>query len=371
MRRILRAIMEVSRAENSQDNAFCATLQEVYPFLDRQIDGIQEPQPATGKLAEAMTTADFPYYFGRTLSRMVYDRYKYRMGDWRKFVFMDQVPDYSSAERFRFTEPERPVRRRDKEESYATYIEEDYLTIAVDDYAKQVDFSRRILKNDDLGAFNSLPQKMADATKRMEDWFVSALYDNAISQASLIALGALYAGTGRLTTANLAIGVNAFAQRVDGGGNVLSIPPMYLVIPPILELTAKQILQSDRIAELATNAKNVLQNSLQICIDPHIASAPPNVPWYLFAAPADIPALSVVRMQGQGEEPRLYAKAPDKIPMSLGGGLGAADWRLGSYVSGDIAIEVETTLGARNDSPATWVGLTDYQGIYYSTGTTP
>ena len=177
-------------------------------------------------------------------------------------------------------------------------------------------------------------------------------------------------GTGRLTTANLAIAYNAFVQRVDARNNPLNIVPVYLVIPPVLRLTANQILQSERIAELATNGVNVLQGAFQVREDPYITYTAPNIPWYLFAAPNDIPAVSVVRMQGR-PGPRLYAKAPDKVPMAQGGGLGAADWRTGSFLTGDIELLVEDTIGARSDSPATWVGVTDHQGLYYSSGTTP
>lgn len=368
MRRIMAMIMEFALEENKADNARTSTLRETYQYLDRQVTDDGGPAPA--KLSEALVVADFPYYFNRVLSRAVYDRYNYRTSDWRDYTYADTLPDYSVGERFRFSEFDRPVKRREKEEPYAGYISESKLQIQVEDYAKQIDFSNRILVNDDLGAFNDLVMKMGDSARRFEDFYVSALYDNATVIASLTALGALYMGTGRLTTANLAIGYNAFVQRVDARNNPMNIPPVYLVIPPVLRLTANQILQSERIAELATNGVNVLRGALQIKEDPYITYTAPNIPWYLFAAPNDVPAVSVVRMQGR-PGPRLYAKAPDKVPMTAGGGLGTADWRTGSFLTGDIELLVEDTIGARSDSSGTWVGVTDYQGIYYSSGTTP
>lgn len=371
MRQIMSLVMDYAREDNRANNAYCAELSEVYGYLDRAISGISEPIPATGRLREALTVSDFPHYFERILSRMMYDRYQYRRSDWRDYTYADQVPDYSLAERFRMSEVERLEKRRDKEEAYATYLTESVVQVAVDDYAKQIDFSRRILKNDDLGAFKDVPLKLADSARRFEDVFVSASYDNALTQAALIALGVNYAGNGRLTTQHLATAINAFTQRLDGMGYPLNITPIYLVIPPVLELTANQILQSDRIAELATNAKNVLQNRVQVKIDPYIGFTLPNIPWYLFADPSAVPGVSVVRMQGETEEPKLYTKAPDKVPMTVSGGLGAADWRLGSFISGDIEIEVEIRIGTRVDAAATLVGVTDAQGIYYSTGTVP
>jgi hypothetical protein len=271
----------------------------------------------------------------------------------------------------RFSEFDTLVKRREKQEPSAGYIyETPHLTIQVEDYAKQIDFSNRILVNDDLGAFNNIGIKMGDSARRFEDFYVSALYDNAITQAQLLALGALYAGTGRLSTANLAVGWNAFAQRVDARGNLLNIVPKFLIIPPVLELTARQILTSAQVAELATNGINPLQNAFTVKVDPYMAFTSPNIPWYLLADPSDIQTIPVVRMAGR-PGPRLFAKAPDKMPMSATGALGTADWRTGSFLTGDIELLVETTIGARNDSPAAYVGVADPQGIYYSSGTTP
>lgn len=368
MRKFMSMVLEIASEANKEDNARVEQLREVYTWMDRQIQ--EDAGPAPANLREALVLADFPLYFNRVLSRAIYDRYNYRTGQWVDYTYADTVPDYSTAERFRFSEFDQPVIRREKEEAYAGYIYEHRVQLGVNDYAKQIDFSHRILVNDDLGAFNSIITKLGDSARRFEDLYVSALYDNATTQASLVALGALYAGTGRLTTANLAIGWNAFVQRVDGRGNPMNVVPTYLVVPPILRLTADQILQSERIAELATNGRNVLQGRLQVREDPYIAYTAPNIPWYLFAAPSDVPAVSVVRMQSQPGI-RINARAPDKVPMSPTGALGVPDWRTGSFLTGDIEIEVEDTIGSRTDSPSTWVGVTDENGIYYSTGTTP
>jgi len=360
MRRIMQAIMEVALEHNKADNAKCTELREVYRYMDDVITNVDGARPATGKIREALVVGDFPYYFNRVLSRMVYDRYNLRLGEWRDYTYSDLVPDYSVAERYRFSEFDRLSRRPEKGETKAGYIyEESPVQVQVEDYAKQIDFSHRILVNDDLGQFNNIGQLLADSARRFMSFYVSALYDNAASQAALVALGANYAGTGRLTTANLAIGYNAFVQRVDARRNPITVVPRYLVIPPISRINADTILQSERIAELATNAKNVLGNrGLEIREDPYIAIAPPNVPWYLFADPADIPAVSVARMQTKPNDFYLYAKAPDKIPMTLTG-------------TGDIEISIETTVGARTDDPTGLAGITDAQGIYYSSGTTP
>lgn len=370
MRRIVKMVMEMAQEHNKADNAVVTQLTEAYQFIDNAIGDV-DGRHVPASLVEALVVGDFPTYFARTLSRRVYDRYAYRRGDWRDYCFMDQVPDYTTADRFRFSEFDLTYPKTyEKAEALPDFLTESRVQISVDDYSKQVDFSRRILVNDDLGAFDNIANKLGDSCRRFEDWFVSAFYDNALTQGALVVLGALYSGTGRLTTANLSIAWNAFVQRVDALGNPLNIRPRYLVIPPILRLTASQILQSEFIAELATNGINVLRGALEIKEDPYIGYVSPNIPWYLMADPNDVAGVTVARMTGM-EDVRLYALAPDKIPMSPAGQLGAADWRLGSFISGDIEIQAETTIGGRNDAAGTLVGVTDANGIYYSSGTTP
>lgn len=369
-RRILNAVMDMTLTlEGKRMPSEAQTnLREAYAFADRQLSGIRD-EPANAQLSEALTTAQFPYYLGRTLSYAVHERYNYQVGAWKDYTYADTLPTYNDGRRFRFTEVEQLVLRREKQEAYATYFQESYYDVGIEDYAKQIDFSHRILVNDDTGAFKRIPMMMADSAKRFEDSYVSALYDNATTQAAMIALGANYGGTGRLTTANLAIAWNAFLQRTDARGYPLAISPTYLVIPPVLELTANQILQSERIAELATNSINPLRNSLQVRIDPYIAFTAPNVPWYLFAAPSDIQTVTVVRLEGH-PTPELFAQAPDKAPLSPTGGIGAPSWQTGSFISGDIEIMVEDIIGSQT-YPTTYVGVTDIHGLYYSNGTTP
>lgn len=373
MRRIINMVMDVALEHNAGDNARCEQIREAYDFIDGELSYAERGE-MNARVAEALTVGSFSTYFGYTLSRLVYDRYKYRKGDWRDYTFADQLPTYAGGDRWRWSEFDRPVLRDEKAEAYAGYIYPELVQVGVDDYAKQADFSRQILINDDLGQFNSIGLRMGDSAARFEDFFVSALYHNATTTGAggLIMAGANYYGTGALTTANLQIAWNAFAQRVDGRGHPLHIVPKYLVIPPILELTAKTILQSERIAELATNARNVLQGGLEIKLDPYITFTLPNVPWWLFADPADVPGVSVVRRSGV-TGPELFALAPDKVRMSAAGALGTADWRDGSFLTGDIEIMVETCIGGRADVTAApnLMGITDLQGVYLSVGTTP
>ena len=110
---------------------------------------------------------------------------------------------------------------------------------------------------------------------------------------------------------------------------------------------------------------NVLPRHIAgVYVDPYIATAGINIPWYLFAQPSEIPAVTVARLQGV-PGPWTYQKSSD---VRMLGGNAPSPFLLGSFATGDIEYAVETIIGGWDD--ASYVGVTDFRGIYYSSGTT-
>ena len=318
------------------------------------------------QLKEVMTTAHFATYFADALSRQFYADYAMKVGAWKLYTYADTAPDFRSVKRFRMSEPGTLYKRYEKGEAKATYITPTKVEYGVEEFARQFDVSWQAILNDDLGKIKETPMRMARAAARFEDSFVSNLYDNATTQATLVGLGAPWSGTGRLTSANLAIGINAMAQRTDAQGNQMNISRVHLVIPPILEQQSLVILESTLMAGVATNDKNVLPRFIAgVHVDPYITTAAPNVPWYLFADPNEIPAVPVVRLQGIAG-PWVYKKTSD-IEMVLGNA--PAAFGMGSFATGDIEYTVEDIIGGGDD--ASYAGVLDFRGLYYSSGTTP
>lgn len=318
------------------------------------------------KLEEVMTTAHFTSYFGDAISRAFYKDYQYLSGSWRAYTYDDTAPDFRDVKRFRMTEPETLALRREKAEAHATYISESEVDWGVEEFARQFDVSWHTIQNDDLGKIRETPQRMLRAALRFEDEWVSNLYDNATTQATILALGAPWFGTGRLTAANLAIGLNSMAIRTDAGGNLMNIQGVHLVIPKVLEIQSRVIMQSALMAGVVLNDKNVLPDFIKgIHIDPFITTAGLNIPWYLFADPSEIPAVTVGRLQGF-EAPWVTMKRSDIQVIS--GSMPAAA-QMGSFGTGDIEFMVSDIIGGDDD--AAYVGVTDFRGLFYSNGTTP
>lgn len=319
--------------------------------------------PDAASLVETMTTAHFSDLFTDALSRMFYKDYSYLGSQWKDFVFQDTAPDFRAVKRFRMTEPEGLELRREKSSHRDTYVQPSLKSYAVEEYSRTFDVSWRVIFNDDLGKIRETPQRMANAARRSVDSFVSNLYDNATSQAGLIALGAVYAGTGRLTLANLAIGVNAMKTRVDVNGTQIDTGPIWLIIPPVLEVTAAQILR-DVIGFGGPNSNVIGSFIAGYKVDPYISYTSPNIPWYLIAAPALIPAITLVRLQGQTEPVVAMRESDIKVIQ----GSAPAAFLMGDLNTGNIVYLVWDAYGG--DSDESYGGITDVNGIYYSSGTT-
>lgn len=335
---------------------------------DLRISALREMRRAdnSSQFAETMTIAHFPLYFTDALSRMFYKAYNLKAGSWKNYTYADEAPDFRDVKRFRMSMPETLLLRREKAEAKATFITEAEVHYGVDEFARQFDVSWHAIMNDDLGEIQETPARMAQAALRFEDQFVSNLYDNATTQAGLIALGITYGGTGRLTAANLAIGINAMMNHFDAAGNPLAIGKLHLIIPPVLQIQASVVLQSILMAGVATNDKNVLPSYIQsVDVDPYITIAGANIPWYLVADPSEIPAITVARLRGV-PGPWVYKKTSDVDIIS---GSAPSPFTMGSFATGDIEYGVGDIIGGWDN--ATFVGVTDFRGVYYSNGTTP
>lgn len=344
------------------------------PELDKRISALREMfrngwDMAPQQFQEVMTTAHFANYFADALSRFFYSDYAYKVGDWPNYTFPDTAPDFRDVARFRMTEPGGLVRRAELKDHSHTSITESEINYGVEEFSRDFSVSWRTIMNDDLGKIQETPQRMGRAAARWLDAWVSALYDNATTQAAMVALGAVYSGTGRLTHQNLAIGLNAMMQRPDAGGNQMNISRVHLVIPPILRIQADMILASTLASGGAfanQNDANVLPGYLAgYWVDPYITTTALSVPWYLVADPAEVPVITVARLAGW-PGPVIFQKAPD---VSVIAGSAPAPFLMGSYAHGEIEYAVEDVIGGWDD--ATFVGVTDFRGLYYSAGTTP
>jgi len=353
------------------------TYRQAYPLIDASLGSGLDPRGSgvgplnAVQLAEVMTASDFPFVIGEFVNRAMWPAYTQWRYNFEPLVFNDTLTNFMTHTRYQRQEelddlemvrPNNPAR--------AGYLADAYKReYRVYRWEKQWDLEYEALVNDDLGYFRDFATMMGRSARRTIEKFVSTLYFNATTIAALVALGALYSGTARLSTNALMVAWHAFSQRTDGRGEPLVTGgPVYLVIHRGLELTARQILRSVQVAENATNAVNVLP-PLEIIVDPYLTGTAPNLPWFLFVRPdtSGIRTVTLARMNGV-PGPRILQKTPNQSTFATFGALGAAVPGLGDFDTGNFSVKAADIWGGWAD--ATYSGVTDYRGIYYSSGTT-
>jgi len=379
MRRIVSLLKEYRRAQLSAIGAGNEKLSEVsrmYDFLDSALNGVHLAEGGgfdgpESRLAEVMTSADFTYALGEFVQRQMVPAYTRKRFAFEPLVKMDTVPNFMSVTRYqkRAGLDNLEYVAEKGEARPGSVVDATRKQYRVYKWEKQFDFSMETLVNDDLGYFSDQAALMGEAARRTLEQFVSRFYTNATTIARLVALGALYSTTGRLTSTRVSTARMAFNQRVDARNQPINASLKYIVIPPGLVDTAAQILNSTLVPELATNGLNVVKGTFTIIEDPYIAGVAPNLPWYAFTDYASDNVIPFVLARRQGvPAPLLFRKKSDMEFFGSFAATGAAAPPImGDFASGNVVVKVHDEWGTYIDG--TDGNMFDHRGSYYSAGT--
>lgn len=373
MRRILSLFQELRSAQLEKYQADASRIAEsahMFEWFDNALSGINRPGDPAEKLQEVMTSADFAAAFGDFVSRAMLPGYQKQGFQFERFVKPDTSPNFqpvtrkqrrSSLDRLEYVGEKGEARPG----SVADATSQQWRPYK---FEKQFDFSMEALVNDDLGYFDDTAQEMGQMARVTLEAYVSRFMWNAVTIARLIALGALYSTTGRLTTARVSTARMAFGQRTDGAGERIQAPMAFIVYHSGLKDTVLTIQQSELVPELATNAKNVVRNFEGI-EDPYCAGAAPNLPWFALADYRGSGVIPFVLVRRQGVAgPWIGRKKSDiEFVSSLLGGGAQASAAWGDFATGNIVVKVHDEWGTYIDG--TEGNMVNNLGCYYSNGT--
>jgi hypothetical protein len=320
-----------------------------------------------------MTTGDFEYAIKEFVQRLMIPGYQRKVFNFEAFIKPEKTPNLLPVTRYQ--------RRAGVDD--LEYVQEKGTPRpgSVDDatkrqfqvyrWEKQYDFSMEAFINDDLGYLQDTASAYGEAARRSLEKFVSRMMWNAVTVARLIALGALFSTTGRLTTARISAARMAFNQRVDARGEPIAAGLKFLVYHPGLVDTVAQIQNSTLVPELATNGVNVVKGTFVAIEDPYAPGVAPNLPWFAMTdwnATGIIPFI-VARWTGM-PGPSLFRKKSDLefVGSLLGPGTDAPPV-YGDFHTRNIEYLIADMFGTYIDG--TDGNMFDTNGSYYSAGTAP
>ena len=227
---------------------------------------------------------------------------------WEPLFRKSSVSDFKKAQRYRldssFMFDEIP---EGAEMTHGTQKDEGW-EIQVSTYGKQYVIGRKSLINGEaLGVFSDIMQKLAiGATQRLNHdcWNLILNPGNASDGTAFYHAnhGSLITSK-PLTLANLGEAISAFMIRKKGADTPLGIEAKYLLVPPSLLPTARNIITSTEIDSTSYEGKdNPMKGIVEILTAPELEFAAYTgssaTTWYLFADPNALAAFEIAYLNG-------------------------------------------------------------------------
>jgi hypothetical protein len=376
----------VRKANRSGNPAYRQALLEAARLYASVIKGSKR---AALDFQEAMTTSDFQLLFGDILDRQILASYQQMPVQWDQIARRGRVRDFRSVKRFTLDGGEAILDLVKEQSEYpaAALVDGSY-EYAVKKYGRRIPLSWETLINDDLDAFSDIPQRLGNAARRSEERFATALYasstgpnstffstanKNLLEVSDVSAAGGSGFTTTALNITSLQAAFTRLAAQVDADGAPIYVDAVYLVVPPALEVVARNIINASEI--LAANGggdgtgndqlrvSNWMRNRVTLIVNPWlpiIDTTTGNSAWYLFANPnAGRPAMEVGFLIGH-EVPELFQKSPNAT--RVGGSLidpldgdfdsDSVEWKLRAVFGGTLMDPKSALAATGTNTPA-------------------
>ncbi len=182
-------------------------------------------------------------------------------------------------------------------------------------YGKKFCLTRKMIINDDLGAFMKVPTAMGNRAARLIDQlFFSRLLKNPtqIDGKALFHSGhknLLSGATSALGADSLKKAIQMFLDQVDADGQPISVEPRYLLVPTALKHLAIELTQGATLIMAGTDnavrpALNVLADeNLNVVSSPYLGNSAyegaSQTGWYLFGDPRTVDTWEIGYLKGK------------------------------------------------------------------------
>lgn len=340
-----RSLSAAARRRRQQENAaYQRHLVEAAQLYAQVINGNRR---AALDFQEAMTTSDFQLLFGDVLDRQILANYQSMPVQWDSVARRGRVRDFRTVKRYTLDGGEAILDEVKQQGEYkAAKLTDGKYEYAVTKRGRRIPLAWETLINDDLDAFADIPRRLGNAARRSEERFCTTLYATATGPASaffnagnrnLIAQ-ATYANlpdNPDLAVDGLQYAFEVLGRQVDTDGAPIYVEGAVLVVPPALEVPARNILNATEIVTAAGSSgvesdagrtdqlrvANWMANRTRLVVNPWLPivdTTTGNTAWYLFADPGvGRPAMEMGFLIGH-ESPELFQKTPNAV--RVGGG---------------------------------------------------
>lgn len=293
------------------------------------VDQRDVPSGREAMIRAALSTYSLPVALGNAANKVLLDAYTESPATWRAFAAVKSTNDFKDHTGIRPSDTGDLTEVPKGGELKHGSIDEATYQYSVDTFGKMLSIDRRDIINDDLGLFEDTAMSLGRAAMRAVSDLV---YKTLLSGAgSFFSAGNGNYDSGAATALSLdalATGIARMMAQRDDEDRDLDIRPRTLLVPPELQQTAKELLQSDFI-QRANNDEptgNALKNVVSLEVEPRLSNSArftgtSTKAWYLFAGKMDA-AIIVAFLQGK-QTPTVEFFGFDADPNRL-----SATWRV-------------------------------------------
>jgi hypothetical protein len=315
-------------------------------------------------LKEAMTTSDFPDLMGDVMYRSLLGNFQTQAPIWPALAKKRILKDFRALNLLSIagggTELD-PVSEREPYPEIS--FTEDKRQVQVAKYGRRYGISFEMLINDDLEAFATRPQMMAQAARVSEELLVMRQYFDINGPHA----GFFTGPNGNIVTANPVLSIaglqtayTVLAAQRDEDGNPIIIDTVTLAVVPALEVTAQNILNAISIElreaggtdDQRLTAVNWMAKKVRLVVmhyQPLVATAETTNNWMLVANPnnpSGRAACEFAYLRGR-TDPQMFIK--DSNQRQLGGG--EVSEMEGDFDTDAIDYKVRHIMGASQGDP--------------------
>ncbi len=282
-----------------------------------RIEGKSVPRAMDNEaIKAAFSTVSLPGILGNVANKKLLQSYRAQPVIATKLCTEGDLNDFKESDRFRLTDVGdlQPV-AADGEIKEGGLAEEPARN-QIDTYAKKFCLTRKMVINDDLGAFLKVPVAMGNRAARLIDQlFFRRLLANPAQLDGNPLFGKqhknlLSGATSALGADSLKKAIQLFLDQVDADGQPIAAEPRILLVPTALKHQALELTRGTTLimsgAESPTlrPALNILSDeNLEVVSSPYLANAKyegaSETAWYLFGQPGTVDTFEIGYLKGK------------------------------------------------------------------------
>lgn len=235
------------------------------------------------------STSDFPMILGNTINRALRAAYDELEQTWRPLGRQNNFQDFRARTSVALGEASRLEKVREGGEYKYGTLPEDGNTLRAEKWGKIIAYTWEMMVNDDLGAFDRIPDALARSARQTESDVVWDLFltDRKYSDGvNVFAAGhGNLAGTaGPLNITTLQAGRQAMrTQKGIDKKTFVQTTPRFLVVGPLNELAAYQYTSAAYVPVNNAGINPVYNTQLVVIVEPRIT----DYSWYLIGDGVD------------------------------------------------------------------------------------